>query len=50
MFGPMKDVLRGRRISSDKEVIGGGAKLVKDATNFFLTELKRICETLEPVR
>jgi hypothetical protein len=30
-----------------------GAKLVKDATKkktFFLTELKKTCETLEPVR
>jgi hypothetical protein len=32
MFGPMKEALRGRKFSSDEEVIGAGAKLVKDAT------------------
>jgi hypothetical protein len=32
MFGPMKDALRGRRFSSDEEVIGAVKKCVKDAT------------------
>jgi hypothetical protein len=44
MFGPKKEHLRGRRFSSDEEVIGRGAKLVKDATKktFFLTDKKNL--------
>jgi hypothetical protein len=30
MFGPMKEALRGRRFSSDEEVIGAVQKFVKD--------------------
>jgi hypothetical protein len=32
MFGPMKKALRGKRFSSNDEVIGMVQKLVKDAT------------------
>jgi hypothetical protein len=50
-FGPMKETLRGRKFSSDKEVIGAVKKLVKDATKiFFPTEFKRkTCEKAELV-
>jgi hypothetical protein len=35
MFGPMKEAVRGRRFSSDEEVIGAVQKSVKDATKYF---------------
>jgi hypothetical protein len=39
----MKEAIRGRRFSSDEEVIGTVQKFIKDATkNFFLTEFKKI--------
>jgi len=48
----MKEALRGRRFSSDEEVIGEVQNWLKtQPKNFFLTELKKqTCETLEPVR
>jgi hypothetical protein len=51
MFGPMKSALRGRRFSSDEEVIGAVQNWLKTQPKnfFFLTELKS-CETLEPAR
>jgi hypothetical protein len=45
MFGPMKEALRGRRISSDEEVIGAVQNCLKTRPqNFFLTGLKKIVE------
>jgi hypothetical protein len=50
----MKEALRGRRFSSDEEIIGTVQNWLKTQPkkkkNFFMTELKRPCETLEPVR
>jgi hypothetical protein len=47
MFDPMKEALRGRRFSSNKEVIGAMQNWLKTQPNtFFLTEPKT-CETLE---
>jgi hypothetical protein len=48
MFGPMKKALRGRRFSSDEEVMGAVQNWLKTLTKKFLTELKN-CETLESV-
>jgi len=43
MFGPMKEVLRGRRFSSDEEVIGAVQNWLRcNHKNFFLTELKNL--------
>jgi hypothetical protein len=44
MFGPMKEALRGRRSSSDKEVIGMVQNWLKTQLKkyFFLTELKNL--------
>jgi hypothetical protein len=41
MFGPMKEALRGRRFSSDEEVIGAMQNWLKTQTKnvFFLKEL-----------
>jgi hypothetical protein len=51
MFGPVKEALRGRRFSSDEEVIGVVQNWLKtQPETFFLTELKKTCENLEPVR
>jgi hypothetical protein len=42
MFGPMKEALRGRRFSSDEEVIGAVQNWLKtQPKNFFLTEFKK---------
>jgi hypothetical protein len=50
MFGPMKGALRGRRFSSDDEVIGAVQNWLKtQPKNFSLMELKETCKTLEPV-
>jgi hypothetical protein len=48
----MKEVLRGRKFSSDEEVIGAVQNWLKTQPrkDFFLTELKKTCKTLEPVR
>jgi hypothetical protein len=41
MFGPMKETLRGRRFSSDEEVIGTVQNWLKtQLKKLFLTELK----------
>jgi hypothetical protein len=42
MFGPMKETLRGRKFSSDEEVIGAMQNWLKKQPKnfFFLTELK----------
>jgi hypothetical protein len=43
MFGPMKEALRGRRFSSDEEVIGAVQNLFKEQPKIvFLTELKNL--------
>jgi hypothetical protein len=44
MFDPTKEALRGRRFSSDEEVIGAVQNLLKRQQKnfFFLTELKKI--------
>jgi hypothetical protein len=45
MFVRMKDALRGRRFSSDEEVIGAVQNWLKTQTkDFFLTELKNLCK------
>jgi hypothetical protein len=42
MFGPMKEALRGRRFSSDEEVIGSVQNWLKtQSKNVFLTEFKK---------
>jgi hypothetical protein len=48
----MKEALRGRRFSSDEEVIGAVQNWLKtQPKNFFFSDgIKKICETLEPVR
>jgi hypothetical protein len=47
----MKEALRGRRFSSDEEVIGAVQNCLKTQPEvFFLAELKETFETLEPVR
>jgi hypothetical protein len=43
MFGPMKEVLRGRRFSSDQEIIGAVQNwLKKQPKNFFSDGIKRL--------
>jgi hypothetical protein len=46
----MEGALRVRRFSSGEEVIGAVQNWLKKRPKFFLTELKKNCETLEPVR
>jgi hypothetical protein len=48
----MKEALRVRRFSSGEEVSGAVQNLLNEQpkTFSFLHELKRTCETLEPVR
>jgi hypothetical protein len=42
MFGPMNEALRGRRFSSDEEVIGAVKNWLKmQPKDFFVTELKK---------
>jgi hypothetical protein len=41
MFGPMKEALRGRRFSSDKEVISAVQNLLKTQTKFFSDGIKK---------
>jgi hypothetical protein len=52
MFAPVKEVLIGRRISSDEDIFGAVQNWLKmQPKTFFLTELKKkTFETLEPVR
>jgi hypothetical protein len=42
MFGPLKETLRGRRFSSDEEVIGAVQDWLKTQPKIFLTELKNL--------
>jgi hypothetical protein len=43
MFGPMKEARRGRKFSSDEEVIGAVQNWLKmEPKNFFLTALKNL--------
>jgi hypothetical protein len=43
MFGPMKEALRGRRFSSDEEIIGAVQNWLKtQPKKTFLTELKLV--------
>jgi hypothetical protein len=43
MFGPMKEALRGRRFSSDKDVIGAVQKWLKtQPKNFFSDGIKKL--------
>jgi hypothetical protein len=43
MFGPMKEALRGRRFSSNEEVIGAVQNWSKNATkNFFSDGIKEL--------
>jgi hypothetical protein len=47
MFGPMKEALRGRRFSSDEEVIGAVQNMLKtQPETFFQTELKKTYEKM----
>jgi hypothetical protein len=52
MFGPMTEVLRGRRFSSNEEVFGAVQNwlLKTHPKKFSLMELKKTCETLRPAR
>jgi hypothetical protein len=51
MFGPMKEALRGRRFSSDEEIIGAVQNWLKtQPKNFFPDGIKKTCERLEPLR
>jgi hypothetical protein len=42
MVGPMKEALRGRRFSSDEEVISTIQNWLKTQPKNFLTELKKL--------
>jgi hypothetical protein len=42
MFVPMKEALKGRRFSSDEEVIGAVQNLLKRQPKHFLTEIKNL--------
>jgi hypothetical protein len=44
IFGPMKEAVRGIRISCDEEVIGAMQIWVRDNKNFFMTELKKLAK------
>jgi hypothetical protein len=46
MFGPMKEVVRGRRFSSDEEVTGEMHNWLKTQKTSFLTKFKEIVKTL----
>jgi hypothetical protein len=51
MFGPIKEALRGRRFSSEEEVIGVVQNWLKtQPKTFFYGIKKKTCGTLEPVR
>jgi hypothetical protein len=50
-FGSMEEALKGRRFSSDEEVIGEVQNWLKKQPNNFISDgIKKTCETLEPVR
>jgi hypothetical protein len=49
-FGPEKEALRGRRFSSDEEVIGAVQNWLKTQPKHFISDgIKKLCETLEPM-
>jgi hypothetical protein len=51
MFSLVKEGLKGERFSSNQEVIGAVQnRLKRKPKTFSLTEFKKNCETLEPVR
>jgi hypothetical protein len=51
MFCPVEEALRGRRFSSNEEVIDAVKNWLKtQPKNFFSDGIKKTCETLEPVR
>jgi hypothetical protein len=51
MFDPMKEALRGRRFSSDEEIIGAVQNWLKTQPKnlFFSDGINNTCETLEAV-